>query len=630
MCGISGYVGSNKAGPILFDILKKLEYRGYDSAGIAVTSEFEIEVIKSLGGINELRKKYLRKGSPGEGIGIGHNRWATHGTPSEKNGHPHISRPHVSGEIPSGNIAVVHNGIIENYIELREKLISGGYDFRTDTDTEVLAHLINYHYKTDLVDAVKTAVSLLRGSYAIVVLSKDWPYLVCAKKGLPIIIGKGKAGHYVASDEYALLPHVEKLIWMEDDEIAIVDAEEIKIRTKSGDVEIGDLDSRFVFRDLNNDEFDFNLRQRPEDCNCITWEEIHEQPISVQRTFDRCISENEDVDLDIGLTNEEIESLDHVHIVASGTSYHAGLMAKYVLSRMAGLPVSVELASEFQYIKPKPDSLLIAITQSGNTKDVLDSVNKARKHEMRTLAITNVKRSCVTNIADRSIFIHSGKEIGVVATKTFMSQIMVLALLAIKLGCARGVITPEDARKMILEARDIPKMMNKFLAQRNNKRNIKSIAENYASYDHYYFIGREFFYPVALEGALKMEEMALMSAKGYPAGEFKHGPLALITDRTNKRNVVVAFAPSGGEIRSDMEMAHARGANIIAIASQGDEDIRRIATDVIEIPKTSPVFSAIFCAVAVQLLAYYTGKARGLTDEEIDKPRNLAKCVTVA
>jgi glucosamine--fructose-6-phosphate aminotransferase (isomerizing) len=630
MCGIAGYVGKDKAGPILLNILNKQEYRGYDSAGLAVTSKFEIKTIKTSNKVRDLNEKYLKKGSPGEGIGIGHNRWSTHGKPSEENSHPHISGPFASENVRSVNIAVVHNGIIENYIELREKLMSEGYEFRTDTDTEVLAHLINYHYKTDLADAVKSAVSFIRGSYAVVVLSKDWPYLVCAKKGLPIIIGKGKGGHYVASDEYALLPHVEKLIWMEDDEIAIVDAEEIKIRTNSGEFEIGDLDDRFVFRDLNSDEFEFNLRQGPEDCNCITWEEIREQPICLQRTLDRCISKNEDVDLDIGLTDEDIVSLDHVHIVASGTSYHAGLMAKYILSRMAGLPVSVELASEFQYIKPNTGSLLIAITQSGNTKDVLDSVNKARKHGMKTLAITNVKRSCVTNIADRSIYIHSGKEIGVVATKTFTSQIMLLALLAIKLGRARGVITPEEARKMILEARDIPKMMNKFLVKRNNKRNIKNIAENYANYDHYYFIGREFFYPVALEGALKMEEMALMSAKGYPAGEFKHGPLALITDRTNKRNVVVAFAPSGGEIKSDMEMAHARGANIIAIASEGDEDIRRIATDVIEIPKTSPVFSAILCTVAVQLLAYYSGKARGLTDEEIDKPRNLAKCVTVA
>ena len=625
MCGIAGYIGCNKAGRILLDILKEQEYRGYDSMGIAVTSNCEIEVIKSLGGVNELGKKYLNNGSPGERIGIGHNRWATHGRPSEENGHPHIS-----GYIPSGNIAVVHNGIIENYTELKEKLISEGYEFRTETDTEILAHLINYHYKDDLADAVKSAVSLVRGSYAIAVLSKDCPHLVCAKKELPIIIGKGNGGHYVASDEYALLPHVEKLIWMEDEEIAIIDADEIKIRTDSGDIIIGDLDGRFVFVDFNGEELDFNLRRRPDDCNRITWEEIHEQPICLQRTLDCCILENEGLELDIGLTDQEIESLDHVHIVASGTSYHAGLMIKYILSRMAGLPVSVELASEFQYIKPKPDSLLMAITQSGNTKDVLDSVNKARQHGMRTLAITNIKRSCVTNIADKSIYIHCGKEVGVVATKTFTSQIMLLALLAIKLGCAKGVITPEDARKMILETRDIPRILNKFLININNKQNIKKIAENYASYDHYYFIGREFFYPVALEGALKIEEMAIMSAKGYPAGEFKHGPLALITDRTNKRNVMVAFAPSGGAIRSDMEMAHARGANIIAIATEGDEDIRRIATDVIEIPKMSPVFSAILCTVAVQLLAYYTGKARGLTDEEIDKPRNLAKCVTVA
>jgi len=600
MCGIVGYAGHDKAGPILFDTLKRLEYRGYDSAGVAVISDGEVQVIKSAGRIADLEKIYRKIGSPGEDMGIGHTRWATHGPPTAENAHPHIS----------DNVAVVHNGIIENYLELKEQLIAGGFEFRSETDTEVLAHLIGSCYRGNLAEAVASAVSLVKGSFAIAVLAKGSPRLVCARKESPLVIGVGKGANYVASDVAALLPYTRDVIRMKDGEIAIIDAETVTLRDIAG-------------------------KSLPFDLECVDWDvdaaekagyphfmlkEIHEQPRAIQETFASRTSEIDgEVRMDIGLTNEEIKALDRVSVIACGTSYHAGLLAKYLYPKAAGLPVDIEVASEFQHILLKPGTLLLSITQSGETADTLNALKRASTFGVKRLAITNVVGSTVTNMVDGTIYTRCGPEIGVAATKTFTGQLVALILLAIKLGRARNYLSYENARKMLVELTKLPGQIQEVLDRRDE---IRKIAEQYAKRDQYFFIGRDFLYPIALEGALKMKEISYIPAEGYPAGELKHGPLALITDGTP----VVALATHGKKIQANIREVGARGADVIAFASKGDPDISKIATTVVEIPEARPVFSAVLCTVALQLLAYHTADARSLP---IDKPRNLAKSVTV-
>lgn len=600
MCGIVGYAGHDKAGPILFDTLKRLEYRGYDSAGVAVISDGEVQVIKSAGRIADLEKIYCDVGSPGENMGIGHTRWATHGPPTAENAHPHIS----------DNVAVVHNGIIENYLELKEQLIAGGFEFRSETDTEVLAHLIGSCYRGDLAEAVASAVSLVEGSFAIAVLAKGSPRLVCARKESPLVIGVGKGANYVASDVAALLPYTRDVIRMKDDEIAIIDAETVTLR---------DIAGKPLPFDLERVDWDVDAAEKAGYPHFML-KEIHEQPRAIQETFASRTSEIDgEVRMDIGLTNEEIKALDRVSIIACGTSYHAGLLAKYLYPKAAGLPVDIEVASEFQHILLKPGTLLLSITQSGETADTLNALKRASTFGVKRLAITNVVGSTVTNMVDGTIYTRCGPEIGVAATKTFTGQLVALVLLAIKLGRIRNYLSYENARKMLVELTRLPGQIQEVLDGRDE---IQKIAEQYAKRDQYFFIGRDFLYPIALEGALKMKEISYILAEGYPAGELKHGPLALITDGTP----VVALATHGKKIQANIREVGARGADVIAFASKGDPDISKIATTVVEIPEARPVFSAVLCTVALQLLAYYTADARGLP---IDKPRNLAKSVTV-
>ncbi len=600
MCGIVGYVGRDNAGPVLFDTLKRLEYRGYDSAGVAIASDGEVLVLKSAGRIADLENRYIGLGSPGENRGVGHTRWATHGSPSTKNAHPHTS----------GAVAIVHNGIIENYLELKERLIDQGFEFKSETDSEVLAHLTNFYYQGDLAEAVRTAISRIEGSYAVAVMAADSSYLVCARKDSPIVIGLGEGANYLASDIPALLPYTRKIVWMKDGEIAIIDEENVDIRDESGDLvpihpEMVDWDPKAAEK---SGYPHFMLK------------EIHEQPKAVQETLASRISEIDgDVNLDTGLSDEEVRRLDRVSIVACGTSYNAGILARYVFPRAAGLPVDVEVASEFQPIQLRPSALLIGISQSGETADTLTALRRGRACGVRSLAITNVVGSTITRQVDGTVYTRCGPEIGVAATKTFTGQLVALFLLAIRLGRARNFLGCEDARKMLLELTRLPGLIQEVV---DGRERIREIAESYADTDRYFFIGREFLYPIALEGALKMKEISYISAEGYPAGELKHGPLALVTEGTP----VVALATYGKKIQTNIKEVGARGANVIALATVGDPDICKIATTVVEVPETRPVFSAVLCTVAVQLLAYYTARAKGLP---IDKPRNLAKSVTV-
>ena len=600
MCGIVAYIGDDKAGPILFDTLKRLEYRGYDSAGVAVISQGSVEVLKSSGRIADLEKTYKSMGSPGEGMGIGHTRWATHGRPSDINAHPHTS----------GEIAIVHNGIIENYLDLRELLTEMGYEFQSETDSEVLAHLIHFYYKGDLCAATLKALEKVEGSYAIAVMAASSPYIVCARYESPLVIGKGSSSVFVASDIPALLPYTKDVIRLKDGNIARIYADRIEVMDCSG----APLES-----EVERITWDADAAEKGGYPHFML-KEIHEQPRAIRETIAGRISEIDgDVRLSLGISEEEILSLERVTIIACGTSYHAGMLARNLFVRAAGLPVDVEVASEFLSLQLRPRTLLLGITQSGETADTLLALKKAKTCGGRSLAITNVVGSTVTELVDGTIFTRCGPEIGVAATKTFTSQMVAVILLAIRLGRARGHLTPDQARKMLIELTKLPGLVQRVLEKREE---IRKIAEMFAGAGCYFFIGRDYLYPISLEGALKMKEIAYIPSEGYAGGELKHGPLALITEKTP----VVALATCGKKIQSNIKEVRARGAEVIALATEGDPDIEKVASKVIELPETRPIYSAVLCTVAVQLLAYYTANKLGLP---IDKPRNLAKCVTV-
>jgi glucosamine--fructose-6-phosphate aminotransferase (isomerizing) len=600
MCGIVAYIGDQSAGPILFDTLKRLEYRGYDSAGVAVKTCGEIEVIKSAGRIADLEKIYVNLGSPGECMGIGHTRWATHGKPSDRNAHPHTS----------GEVAIVHNGIIENYLDLRELLTEIGYEFTSETDSEVLAHLIHFYYKGDLFTAVCKALERVEGSYAVAVLAASSPYLICARKDSPLVLGKGENAVYVASDVPALLPYTKDVIRMRDGEIARIFADRVELTDMAGQ-------ARAV--EIERITWDADAAEKGGYPHFML-KEIHEQPRAIRETIAGRISEIDgDVRLNLGMSDEQLASLERVTIIACGTSYHAGLLARYLFARAAGLPVDVEVASEFQQLQVRPKALLLGITQSGETADTLMALKKAKTCGLASLAITNVVGSTVTELVDGTIYTRCGPEIGVAATKTFTSQLVALILLAIRLGRARSHLSPDQARKMLIELSKLPGLVQRVLEKREA---IREVAETYAGAGCYFFIGRDYLYPISLEGALKMKEIAYIPSEGYAGGELKHGPLALITEKTP----VVALATCGKKIQSNIKEVRARGADVIALATEGDPDIGKVANVVIELPETLPVFSAVLATVVVQLLSYYTANKLGLP---IDKPRNLAKCVTV-
>ena len=600
MCGIVAYVGDQLAGPILFDTLKRLEYRGYDSAGVAIKSKGAIVVLKSAGRIADLEKVYQSRGCPGESMGIGHTRWATHGRPSDRNAHPHTS----------GEIAIVHNGIIENYLDLRELLAEKGYIFSSETDSEVLAHLIHFYYKGDLYAAVCRALVHVEGSYAVAVLAASSPYLVCARKDSPLVLGKGKNAFYVASDVPALLSYTKDVIRMKDGEIA---------RVFEDSVEIMDAEGRLRPVEVESITWDANAAEKGGYSHFML-KEIQEQPRAIRETIAGRISEIDgDVRLNLGMSDEEIRGLERVTVIACGTSYHAGMLAKNLFARAADLLVDVEVASEFLNLQMRQRTLLLGITQSGETADTLLALKKAKTCGGKSLAITNVVGSTVTELVDGTIYTRCGPEIGVAATKTFTAQLVAIILLAIRLGRARGRLTPDQARKMLIELTKLPGLVQRVLEKREE---IRKIAELYAGASCYFFIGRDYLYPISLEGALKMKEIAYIPSEGYAGGELKHGPLALITEKTP----VVALATCGKKIQSNIKEVSARGADVIALATEGDPDIAKVACRVIELPETQPIYSAVLCTVAVQLLAYYTASNLGLP---IDKPRNLAKCVTV-
>ncbi|MBU3968575.1 MAG: glutamine--fructose-6-phosphate transaminase (isomerizing) [Euryarchaeota archaeon] len=599
MCGIVGYNGKNQAAAILIDSLKRLEYRGYDSAGIAVFDTNVVEVYKEKGRIVDLEKTLP---SISGTVGIGHTRWATHGRPNKVNAHPHTS----------GNIAVVHNGIIENYQQLKEKLSRTGYEFVSDTDTEALAHLINHYYKDNLIDAVISALKDIRGSYAIAAICGS--ELVAARKDSPLVIGIGEGENFIASDIPAILKYTRKIIFLDDLEVASI--------TPDG-VFFFDTCKSPIEKKINLIEWNIEAAEKS-GYEHFMLKEIHEQPRALHETFAGRISELEgNISFEgSNLTESQIKDISRISIIACGTSYNAGFLGKYLFEQLAGVHVDIEIASEFRYAHSSPGSLVIVITQSGETADTLAALREAKSSGCRTLAITNVMGSTVTREVDNVIYTRSGPEIGVAATKTFISQLGVLYLLALYFGKIRGKISSDQMKRMLVAMKMLPAQITRIL---NNKEKILKFADTFSSSSDFFFIGRTLNYPIALEGALKLKEISYIHAEGYAAGELKHGPLALIT----KNTPVVAIATKGltyDKVVNNIKEIKARDAPVLAIADEKDSEIEKYVDAVIRIPTTEDILSPVLSTVVVQLLSYYIAKARNCP---IDQPRNLAKSVTV-
>ena len=593
MCGIAGYIGDKQAQSILLSCLKRVEYRGYDSCGIAVSSS-GIKVCKDI-----VRVEALTKVAPqfNGTAGIGHTRWATCGKPSQVNAHPHLDC--------TGNIAVVHNGIINNFQRLKQQLISEGHNFVSETDTEIIPHLIEKYYDGSLEKAVEAALLDIEGSYAIVVVMAGESKLVVARKDSPLIIGVGDRENFIASDVPAILDYTDRVIYLEDGDIGIVTRDSIRIKREDTEV------------DREEHKILWNVEEAQKGgYEHFMLKEIHEQPKVIRDTLVEYTQTTEPV---VDLERLRDEGIESMLILACGTSYHAALVGKYIVEELVGIPVRVEIASEFSYYgQTLARTLAIVITQSGETADTLKAIKRLREVGCRVAAITNVVDSSTSRIADQTIYTKAGPEISVAATKSFTAQLMVLYWLA--MGYSKA-----DSRRlasMLLELRQLPSKVQRVL---DNGDIILQCARYLSKYENVFFIGRGINFPVALEGALKLKEISYIHAEGYAAGELKHGPFALLGEKTPVI-AIVAQDNTYEAMLTNIKEIKARNSPLIALADEGDEAIRELADLVITVPRVDALFSPVVNAVALQLLAYYTAKER---DCPIDFPRNLAKSVTV-
>jgi glucosamine--fructose-6-phosphate aminotransferase (isomerizing) len=611
MCGIVGYIGDKDAVGVIVEGLKRLEYRGYDSAGVAVLGPKGLEVRRAAGRIKVLEGLLRERPLHGR-IGIGHTRWATHGRPTDDNAHPHTDG--------SGALVVVHNGIIENYLPIKERLSAEGHVFTSETDTEVIAHLIERHLQDvpRLEEAVRRALRELRGSYAIVVLSKRTPdRLVAAKHGAgSVVVGLGQGETYLASDIPALLAHTRDVIILEDEDVAVV--------TRHG-VEISDLDGAPASRTPTRITWDPILAEKG-GYRHFMLKEIYEQPRAVADTLrGRVAPEGGTVVLpDIGLDPDVIAGLQRVVFIACGTSYHAAVVGRFMVERLAGLSSDVDLGSEFRYRDAVlgPETLVVALSQSGETADTLGAVKAARNRGAPIVGITNVVGSALARESTGVLYTHAGPEIGVASSKTFTATLAACYLLALWLGRRRGTLLAEDCRKHIQGLLELPRLMERALEKEPE---IAELAKGLASYKNFLFLGRGIHYPIALEGALKLKELSYIHAEGYPAGEMKHGPIALIDDAMP----VVALTPrdtSYDRMMGTVEEVRARDGRIIALAHEGDREIGARAEHVLTVPAAAELLSPILMAIPLQLLAYHVAVRLG---RDVDQPRNLAKSVTV-
>ena len=612
MCGIVGYTGPDPALPVLLEGLARLEYRGYDSAGVALQQERGVWRRRRSGKLAELVGA-VDDAPQTAGTGIGHTRWATHGRPVERNAHPHVDC--------SGRLAMIHNGIIENYLVLRDELESGGHELTSDTDTEVLAHLIEQAMTdgTSLADAVRACLRRVEGSFAVAAIHADDPELiVAARRSSPLIVGRGEDAGLVASDIPAILGRTREIYVIDDDQVAEVRRGSLRVTTLEGD-EL-EPQRRVVEWDLEAAEKsgypDFMLK------------EIHEQPTAVAETLRGRVEPDGRLHLDEvhGLSDEELRGIDKVFIVGCGTSYHAGLVAKYAIEHWTRLPVEIEIASEFRYRDPVLDAqtLVVGVSQSGETLDTMEACRFAKEasNKAKVLSVCNVVDSSMAREADAVLYTRAGPEVGVASTKCHLAQIVAMELLAFYLAQLRGTMVPDDTRALLTDLHGLPAKIEEVLARSDE---ITDIARRFANTRDFFFLGRGVGFPVALEGALKLKEISDLRAEGYPGGEMKHGPIALIDDKA----VVVAVATRSrlhSKMMSNIEEMKARGATIIAVANEGDDETASKVDEVLPVPRTHELFSPAVDVVALQLFAYAIAKALG---RDVDKPRNLAKTVTV-
>ncbi len=607
MCGIIGYIGSKSATEVILKGLKRLEYRGYDSAGIALGGS-ELFVEKTVGKLMELERALDCGRLSSYTMGIGHTRWATHGAPTRENAHPHCDC--------TGKIALVHNGIIENYDILKQVLIKEGHVFSSETDTEVIVHLIEHYHRSDsMVDSVMHALARVEGAYGIAVMSVKEPgVIVAARKGSPLILGIGDGEMVLASDASAIVDHTRSVIYIEDNEIMEI--------TSSGYRTYG-LDMKCVEKRVEAIDWDIaSIEKKGFDHYML--KEIHEQSETIVNAYrGRIIPEFGNVRLDgLKLTDKDIFGIQRIIFIACGTSWHAGLIGEYLIEEYARIPVDVEYASEFRYRKPvlRQGDLVITISQSGETADTLAALREAKSKGVKVLGVTNVVGSTIARESDGGVYIHAGPEIGVASTKAFTSQVCVLVLFTLLLARRRDM-TPEEGKAILRDLQLMPQMVNEVLA--NDE--IRAVAAEFKSSRNFLYLGRGIQYPVALEGALKLKEISYIHAEGYPAAEMKHGPIALIDE-----NMPVVFIATHDQVYSkvlsNIEEVRARKGKIIVIATRGDDEIRKYADHVIYVPDVHGMVSPLLTVVPLQLLAYYIAIMRGC---DVDQPRNLAKSVTV-
>jgi glucosamine--fructose-6-phosphate aminotransferase (isomerizing) len=609
MCGIVGYIGSQQATPIILDGLKRLEYRGYDSAGICTITDGSAEISRSEGKLINLER--LLADNPLHGsIGIGHTRWATHGRPSEINAHPH----------KAGSIILVHNGIIENYLQLKDTLRGLGHVFKSETDTEVISHLIEEKIKdgNGFEPAVRLALAEVRGAYAVCILCEDEPgTMIAAKQGSPMVVGIGINEFFVASDIPAILSHTREMVFMEDGELVIFRENEAP--------QFSMLAGERVDKKPRHIDWSSHMAEK-DGYKHFMLKEIYEQPRAVRDTIaGRLLEEEGDVFLeDMRLSREDLARVERVCIVACGTSWHSGLVGKFLLEEHCRIPVEVDIASEFRYRNPVVDdrTLLVMISQSGETADTLAAMREARSRGAKALAICNVVDSSIARESDGVIYTHAGPEIGVASTKAFVTQLVALLLFTIHFGRFRGVLDKERGRQLIAGLLHSSTLLEETLKL---DAEMEKVARRYMNARDFLYLGRGMNYPIALEGALKLKEISYIHAEGYPAGEMKHGPIALIDENMP----VVVLVPKNStyeKVVSNMEEVIARGGRVIAFCTAGDEDIRKKAEMVIEIPDAGEEFTPLLLSVPLQLLAYHIAVLKGT---DVDQPRNLAKSVTV-
>ncbi|MGE6760907.1 glutamine--fructose-6-phosphate transaminase (isomerizing) [Corallococcus interemptor] len=610
MCGIVGYVGDKESAPILVSGLKKLEYRGYDSAGVAVVGGNQLNVVRATGKLRNLENRVVQDLPKGT-TGIGHTRWATHGRPSDENAHPHTYK----------NVAVVHNGIIENHLVLKAELRARGHVFASETDSEVFAHLISEEVErgVDLPDAVRSAIKQVKGTYGLVVVcSNDPGRIVCTKDASPMVLGLGQGQNFVASDVPALLEHTRDFVYMEEGDLAVVTAAKVDIFNREG---------KLVNRPTRRIDWTPMMAEKG-GYKHFMHKEIHEQPRAIADTLrGRMLLTEGDVHFETwNLTQEQVQSFTKVTILACGTSWHSGVAGRHMIESLARLPVEVELASEFRYRDPivEKTHLVIAISQSGETADTLAAFKEAKRLGAHTMAICNVIGSAMTREANLHVLTNAGPEIGVASTKAFTTQLVTLYLLAVKLGRMRGTLSVEAAQEHLTHLTQVPKMIEDVL---KCEPQVKRVAREFMNAQDFLFLGRGPMHPVALEGALKLKEISYIHAEGYAGGEMKHGPIALIDEKMP----VVVIAPKQPHIAyekiiGNIEEVRARGGKVIAILDEDDNQADTLADHVIRIPAACALLAPVVATIPLQLLAYHVAEMRG---NDVDQPRNLAKSVTV-